>query len=451
MHHDFLKPATFSDSMNQSVIAKFKGQLFKLMNKLEDTTPHFIRCIKPNSNQLPGLYEENHVLQQLRCCGVLEIVRISRSGYPTRLTHQELAVRYGCLLLDTRISQDPLSTSKAILKQCNLPPEMYQVGYTKIYLRTGVISVLEERKKYVLRGILGLQKQFRGYQTREYFHNMRNAAVILQSYIRGENARRNYIVVGESAIVSTAITKELDAAIHLQYMVRKWLARKLLNSTQQKNKPRNEKKKTRRKSTKRVSEDKELLSEQFEVQPCVLADLQSRVLKVEAAIMQKEDENTALQEELQRFEERWLENETRMKSMEDTWQKHMSSMQMSLAAACKVLAPDKTASHGTDSEDTMSFGTPTKELKGSLSDVNNLSTEFDQRSVIIHEDPKSLVEVKSDSISNRKQHAEELRRLKSRFEKWKKDYKTRLRETKARVRLNGDEGRHRNWWCKKSY
>jgi len=45
--------------------------------------------------------------------------------------------------------------------------------------------------------------------------------------------------------------------------------------------------------------------------------------------MQKEDENTALQEELQRFEERWLENETRMKSMEDTWQKHMSSMQVS--------------------------------------------------------------------------------------------------------------------------
>lgn len=35
--------------------------------------------------------------------------------------------------------------------------------------------------------------------------------------IRGENARRNYIVVKESAIVSTAITEELDAAIHLQY------------------------------------------------------------------------------------------------------------------------------------------------------------------------------------------------------------------------------------------
>lgn len=142
------------------------------MNKLEDTAPHFIRCIKPNSKQLPGLYEENHVLQQLRCCGVLEIVRISGSGYPTRLTHQELAVRYGLstltmrfvdkshvllsfmslsvyswirygfLLLDTKISEDPLSTSNAIMKQYNLPPEIYQVGYTKIYLRTGQVSSL---------------------------------------------------------------------------------------------------------------------------------------------------------------------------------------------------------------------------------------------------------------------------------------------------------------------
>lgn len=155
-----------------------QSQLFKLMNKLEETTPHFIRCIKPNSNQLPGIYEENHVLQQLRCCGVLEIVRISRSGYHTRMTHQDLAARFGLstftvplfvdsslvtnnshaflsffflsllacawirygFLLDTKLSQDPLSTSDSIMKQFNLPPEMYQVGYRKIYLRTGQVS-----------------------------------------------------------------------------------------------------------------------------------------------------------------------------------------------------------------------------------------------------------------------------------------------------------------------
>ncbi|XP_056857024.1 myosin-4-like [Raphanus sativus] len=436
MRDKSLKPASLSESMNQSVITKFKSQLFKLMNKLEDTTPHFIRCIKPNSNQLPGIYEENHVLQQLRCCGVLEIVRISRSGYHTRMTHQDLVARYG-FLLDTKLSQDPLSTSDSIMKQFNLPPEMYQVGYRKIYLRTGQIGLLEERREYVLCGVIGLQKHFRGYKSREYFHNMKNSALILQSYIRGENARRNYIAVKTPATVSSAVNRELDAVIHLQYVVRRWLVRKQLkNSVQLKKHSHNEKKKTKRRSRRKVSEVKDLPLEQIQVQPCALADLQSRVQKVETAIMQKEDENIALKEELQRFEERWLEHETRMKSMEETWQKHISSMQMSLEAACNTMSP----------------GTPQpKDLNGgSLNDVKDIYVEVDQRRVVFDEDVKRHVEMEleRESIAMNKQHAEEeLTRLKSRFEKWKKDYKARLRGTKARLRLNG----HRNWCGKKSF
>ncbi|RID78927.1 hypothetical protein BRARA_A01707 [Brassica rapa] len=451
MRDKSLKPS-LSESMNQSVITKFKSQLFKLMNKLEDTTPHFIRCIKPNSNHLPGVYEENHVLQQLRCCGVLEIVRISRSGYHTRMTHQDLAARYG-FLLDTKLSQDPLSTSDSIMKQFNLPPEMYQVGYRKIYLRTGQIGLLEERREYVLQGVIGLQKHLRGYKSREYFHNMKKSALILQSYIRGENARRNYIAMQTPATVSSEVTKELDAVIHLQSVVRRWFVRKQLkNSVELKKQSHNEKKKTRRKSRRKVSEVKDLPLEQFQVQPWDLADLQSRVQKVETAIMQKEDENTALKEELQRFEERWIKHETRMKSMEETWQKHISSMQMSLEAACNIMTPDKTASHGNDSEDTISPGTPTKELKGgSLDDIKDIYVEVDQRRVVFDEDVKRHVEIdelEQVSIAIEKQHAEEeLSRLKSRFEKWKKDYKARLRGTKARLRLNG----HRNWCGKKSF
>jgi hypothetical protein len=54
---------------------------------------NFIRCIKPNASQLPNIFEQELVLQQLRCCGVLEVVRISRSGYPTRHSHDEFASR----------------------------------------------------------------------------------------------------------------------------------------------------------------------------------------------------------------------------------------------------------------------------------------------------------------------------------------------------------------------
>ena len=144
------------------------------MQQLENSTPHFIRCIKPNSKQLPGIYEKHLVLEQLRSCGVLEVVRISRSGYPTRITHQEFAerwsinppcyilfssffiifqllmnayntwttLRYGFLLSEFGVSQDPLSISASVLQQYGVQPGMYQVGYTKLYFRVGQVSFI---------------------------------------------------------------------------------------------------------------------------------------------------------------------------------------------------------------------------------------------------------------------------------------------------------------------
>lgn len=47
--------------------------------------------------------------------------------------------RYGFLLLEDVQFQDPLSVSVAILQQFNILPEMYQVGYTKLFFRTGQV------------------------------------------------------------------------------------------------------------------------------------------------------------------------------------------------------------------------------------------------------------------------------------------------------------------------
>ena len=61
----------------------------ELMETLSKMDPHYIRCIKPNQKQVPLEFENGNVLQQLRCGGVLEAVRISCQGYPTKL-------RYDC-------------------------------------------------------------------------------------------------------------------------------------------------------------------------------------------------------------------------------------------------------------------------------------------------------------------------------------------------------------------
>ncbi len=62
------------------------------------TSLHFIRCIKPNSQQVAAHFDPQLILHQLKCCGVLEVTRIARAGYPTRYRHEQFAARYKVLL-----------------------------------------------------------------------------------------------------------------------------------------------------------------------------------------------------------------------------------------------------------------------------------------------------------------------------------------------------------------
>ena len=71
----------------------FKGSLISLMETLSVTNVHYIRCIKPNESKRAWEFVPQQVLGQLRACGVLETIRISCAGYPTRWTFEEFAER----------------------------------------------------------------------------------------------------------------------------------------------------------------------------------------------------------------------------------------------------------------------------------------------------------------------------------------------------------------------
>lgn len=49
------------------VCASLQQQLVSLLEILNTTEPHYIRCIKPNNLLKPGIFENQNVLQQLRC------------------------------------------------------------------------------------------------------------------------------------------------------------------------------------------------------------------------------------------------------------------------------------------------------------------------------------------------------------------------------------------------
>lgn len=88
------KPGAVARKPTQASI--FKASLNSLMETLGMTNVHYIRCIKPNEQKKAWEFTPSQVLGQLRACGVLETIRISCAGYPTRWTYEEFAERYVC-------------------------------------------------------------------------------------------------------------------------------------------------------------------------------------------------------------------------------------------------------------------------------------------------------------------------------------------------------------------
>ncbi|KAA0148544.1 hypothetical protein FNF29_06602 [Cafeteria roenbergensis] len=88
---------TASAASKETVGSKFRRQLKELMGVIRLTTPHYIRCIKPNSLQAPSIIERPSVVAQLRCGGVLEAVRVARLGFPVRVTHAKFVAEYAPL------------------------------------------------------------------------------------------------------------------------------------------------------------------------------------------------------------------------------------------------------------------------------------------------------------------------------------------------------------------
>ena len=87
------------------------------MATLNSTVPHYIRCIKPNDRKAPFEFNPQRSIQQLRACGVLETVRISAAGYPSRWSYPEFFDRYRMLLNFKAINRKkPYDTIRLILK-----------------------------------------------------------------------------------------------------------------------------------------------------------------------------------------------------------------------------------------------------------------------------------------------------------------------------------------------
>ncbi|OIW03133.1 hypothetical protein TanjilG_11770 [Lupinus angustifolius] len=193
-----------------SVASRFKQQLQALMETLKSTEPHYVRCVKPNSLNRPQMFENASVRHQLRCGGVLEAVRISLAGYPTRRTYSEFVDRYGVIALEYMDgSYDDKVATEKILRMLKL--ENFQLGRTKVFLRAGQIGILDSKRAEVLDNAAKcIQRRLRTFVAHKHFISVRAAAVSLQAcWCIAQNM---YAAIREKA-----------AVISIQKYIRMWL------------------------------------------------------------------------------------------------------------------------------------------------------------------------------------------------------------------------------------
>uniref|UniRef100_A0A663MAL2 Unconventional myosin-XIX n=1 Tax=Athene cunicularia TaxID=194338 RepID=A0A663MAL2_ATHCN len=82
-----------------TVVSKFKGSLEHLMQILNSTTPHYIRCIKPNADCKAMTFKREEVLSQLQACGIVEAITISAAGFPIRVVKTTPSLSINCRLM----------------------------------------------------------------------------------------------------------------------------------------------------------------------------------------------------------------------------------------------------------------------------------------------------------------------------------------------------------------
>lgn len=142
-------PGRRSTIRGVSVGSQFRSSLQSLVADLDQTQPHYIRCIKPNLTKEANALDSGEVLRQLRYAGMMETIRIRREGYALREEHKSFYSRF-CMLLNPEDFGEGAGISQLVnvlSKRLTVTEHDWQIGHSKIFLRRELADKLERLAK----------------------------------------------------------------------------------------------------------------------------------------------------------------------------------------------------------------------------------------------------------------------------------------------------------------
>ncbi|XP_075049866.1 myosin-IIIb-like [Mixophyes fleayi] len=172
-----------SATRKMSVGTQFRRSLGILMEKINSANPYFIRCIKPNSQKLPGVFQPEEVLNQLRYNGLMETLRIRRDGFSWRPTFQDFVEQFGIILLAPHVT---VSKESCVSILQRAPLSSWQFGTSRIFFK---YWHQEELIQYLLRlqnAAIKIQKCYKGIICRRAFQKLLDEMKILKERLKLE-------------------------------------------------------------------------------------------------------------------------------------------------------------------------------------------------------------------------------------------------------------------------
>ena len=171
--HDLFPEKVDQDNKRRPPTAgdKIKASANDLVGTLMKASPSYIRTIKPNENKSPSEFNSPNVLHQIKYLGLQENVRIRRAGFAYRQTFEKFVERFFLLSPKTSYAGeytwtgDYQSGTRQILKDTSIPPEEYQMGVTKAFIKTPeTLFALETmRDRYWHNMAIRIQRAWRNY------------------------------------------------------------------------------------------------------------------------------------------------------------------------------------------------------------------------------------------------------------------------------------------------
>ncbi|XP_026506420.1 myosin-11 [Terrapene carolina triunguis] len=415
--------------MFRTVGQLYKEQLTKLMTTLRNTNPNFVRCIIPNHEKRAGKLDAHLVLEQLRCNGVLEGIRICRQGFPNRIVFQEFRQRYEILAANAipKGFMDGKQACILMIKALELDPNLYRIGQSKIFFRTGVLAHLEEERDLKITDIIiAFQAQSRGYLARKAFAKRQQQLTAMKVIQRNCSAYlklRNW----QWWRLFTKVKPLLQVTRQEEEMQAK--DEELQRTKERQQKAESELKELELKHN-QLCEEKNLLQEQLQAETELYAEaeemrvrlsakkqeLEEILHEMEARIEEEEDRSHQLQTEKKKLQQQMLDLEDQLEEEEAARQK-LQLEKVTAEAKIKKMEDDILVMDDQNNK-------LTKERKLLEERISDLTTNLAEE----EEKAKNLTKLKN-------KHESMISELEVRL---KKEEKSRQELEKAKRKLEGD-------------